>query len=106
MPASLTVGKKHKVQCLFPRVLSTCNLELQCKDCHFRQASVAAEGVVELLESGEARRREASGDDWQRQQAASERAHKAAKASRDKKLGRKAAEDALQEDASGGFGIF
>lgn len=60
-----------------------------------------AEGVVQLLESGEARRKAASGNELQRQQAAAERAHKAVKASRDKKLGRKAAEDALQEDTSG-----
>ena len=60
--------------------------------------------MVELLESGEARRREASGDALQRQQAEAERARKAVKASRDKKLGRKAAEDALQEDASGEIG--
>lgn len=62
--------------------------------------------MVELLESGEARRREASGADWQRQQAAAECARKSEKASRDKKLGRKAAEDALQEEASGGCGTF
>ncbi|KAL3133315.1 putative ATP-dependent RNA helicase ddx60 [Trebouxia sp. C0009 RCD-2024] len=66
-----------------------------------RKCEKLAEGVVELLESGEARRREASGADWQRQQAAAECARKSEKASRDKKLGRKAAEDALQEEASG-----
>lgn len=54
-----------------------------------------------MLESEEARRKEASEGDRRKQEAAAERARKAVKASRDKKTGRKAAEDALQEDASG-----
>lgn len=66
-----------------------------------RHSYVLAEGIVDLLESGETTRREASGSDMHKQEAALERARKAMKASRDKKTGRKAAEDALQEDASG-----
>ena len=62
---------------------------------------VLAEGLVDLLEDGEASRRKASGGDQRKQEAAAERARKAMKANRDKKTGRKAAEDALQEDSSG-----
>lgn len=60
-----------------------------------------AEGLVDLLEDGEARHREASGGDQHKQEAAAERARKAMKANRDKKTGRNDAQDALQEDAAG-----
>ncbi len=57
--------------------------------------------MVEILEDGEARRREAVGNDGRKQEAAAERARKSQKASRDKKSGRKAAEEALLEDTAG-----
>ena len=60
-----------------------------------------ADGIVRVLESAEAERREASGADSRKEEVAAERARKASKANRDRKTGRKAAEDALQEDASG-----
>ena len=41
------------------------------------------------------------GTDGRKQAAAAQKAYKAQKATRDKKMGRKAAEDALQEDTAG-----
>lgn len=52
------------------------------------------------LEEMEARRREAQGNDVHKLEAAAQRARKAQKASRDKKTGRKDAEDALHEDTA------
>ncbi len=60
-----------------------------------------AGGLVTILEEMEARRREAQGNDVHKLQAAAQRARKAQKASRDKKTGRKDAEDALHEDTAG-----
>ena len=60
-----------------------------------------AGGLVTILEEMEARKREARGGDVHKLQAAAQRARKAQKASRDKKTGRKDAEDALHEDTAG-----
>ena len=70
---------------------------LQC----INNLHVHVEGVLEILEDEEAKHREASGHDPRKLEAAAEKARKAAKASRDRQTGRKAAEDALQEDISG-----
>lgn len=61
----------------------------------------SAEGVVEILENEEARHREAVGFDARKQEVAAERARKTSKASRDKKTGRRDAEESLHEDVSG-----
>lgn len=56
-----------------------------------------AEGLLRILEEEEVRHREAGGRNERKQEAAAEKAHKAAKASRDKRTGRREAEDALHE---------
>ena len=66
-----------------------------------RMSILHAGGLVTILEEMEARRREAQGNDAHKLQAAVQRARKAHKASRDKKTGRKDAEDALHEDTAG-----
>lgn len=66
-----------------------------------RNSSLHSGGLVTILEEMEARRREAQGNDVHKLEAAAQRARKAQKASRDKKTGRKDAEDALHEDTAG-----
>jgi len=66
-----------------------------------RMSTLHAGGLVMILEEMEARRREAQRGDVHKLQAAAQRARKAQKASRDRKTGRKDAEDALHEDTAG-----
>ena len=76
-------------------VLSTGTCWLHATDC---ACCMPAADIVHVLETAEASRKAAGGADSRKKEAAAERAMKA---SRDQKTGRKAAEDALQEDASG-----